>query len=500
MGGQNPYEVLGVNRDASQDEIKEAYRDKVKQYHPDACDKENAEEIFKQVKNAYETLQPDGSTDTDSGSGQRKTSPNTGGKSTKKRSERERERTQRRDSKREGRNRRNQGTTGAGEHEEGQRRSDARNQNRESDGFEADPSQWNTDSDDTPDEFEVTRRFDDGWLLGRRNDSEAEDGRWFVFKEFETAPHVEQKEFMFLADDGAMTKEAVYFETSDAAEEAYRSEFGEEEKDEEYEHGQEGQETHRRGYSPKSESHTHVSKEKGSPSTDEGRWGEREKKTDLDTLWSMYYQEKNRGDEKRWAVVASVVGDNRFINDDGEYQESEFWFERRKKAEDAHRRYMGRMSSAGKQDGRKSGPSQETVPSKEKELNSVSVVSGVAGLFRRALRKVRYGTENITPDKILLLPIKLVLGLILSPFLAILKVFSFFGVGRVFGMIAVAVVGPLTLLFMRLILPPLVIQSSPLGGMTVLESFVWISMPAVVTAAFLQALYERADLGFLTGY
>jgi hypothetical protein len=100
----------------------------------------------------------------------------------------------------------------------------------------------------------------------------------------------------------------------------------------------------------------------------------------------------------------------------------------------------------------------------------------------------------------LLLPLKLVLGLALSPFLAILKLFSFFGVGRVFGAIAVAVVGPLMLLFMRLILPPMSFGTSPLGGITVAESFVWISIPALVIAGFVQVLYESSYFGFLTGY
>jgi molecular chaperone DnaJ len=90
MGEKDPCEVLGVNRDASEDEIKEAYREKVKRYHPDACEKENAEELFKRVKDAYETIQSDGSTDT--GSGQGKASADTGSGSTEKRSGKGRER------------------------------------------------------------------------------------------------------------------------------------------------------------------------------------------------------------------------------------------------------------------------------------------------------------------------------------------------------------------------------------------------------------------------
>ncbi len=57
---KNPYEVLGVSKDATQDEIKAAYRKLAKQYHPDKYVgnplSDLAQEKFKEINEAYETL------------------------------------------------------------------------------------------------------------------------------------------------------------------------------------------------------------------------------------------------------------------------------------------------------------------------------------------------------------------------------------------------------------------------------------------------------------
>ena len=54
---RDPYEVLGVGREADAEEVKRAYRKLAMQYHPDrnVGDKE-AEEKFKEAAEAYEVL------------------------------------------------------------------------------------------------------------------------------------------------------------------------------------------------------------------------------------------------------------------------------------------------------------------------------------------------------------------------------------------------------------------------------------------------------------
>lgn len=54
---KNYYEILGVSEDATDDDIKKAYRKLAMQYHPDRNrDKPEAEEKFKEVNEANEVL------------------------------------------------------------------------------------------------------------------------------------------------------------------------------------------------------------------------------------------------------------------------------------------------------------------------------------------------------------------------------------------------------------------------------------------------------------
>ena len=57
---RDPYQVLGVNRNATEEEIKKAYRALSRKYHPDANvnnpNKDQAEEMFKEIQVAYEQI------------------------------------------------------------------------------------------------------------------------------------------------------------------------------------------------------------------------------------------------------------------------------------------------------------------------------------------------------------------------------------------------------------------------------------------------------------
>ncbi|MDR2137831.1 MAG: DnaJ domain-containing protein, partial [Synergistaceae bacterium] len=50
------YEILGVTRTASQDEIRKTYRKLAKKYHPDVSKDKNADKRYKEINEAYEVL------------------------------------------------------------------------------------------------------------------------------------------------------------------------------------------------------------------------------------------------------------------------------------------------------------------------------------------------------------------------------------------------------------------------------------------------------------
>jgi curved DNA-binding protein len=56
MDYKDYYKILGVARDASQEDVKRAYRKLARKYHPDVSKEANAEEKFKEVQEAYEVL------------------------------------------------------------------------------------------------------------------------------------------------------------------------------------------------------------------------------------------------------------------------------------------------------------------------------------------------------------------------------------------------------------------------------------------------------------
>lgn len=59
MSKRDYYEVLGVSKTASKDEIKKSYRKLSKQYHPDINKEPGADEKFKEIAEAYEVLSDD---------------------------------------------------------------------------------------------------------------------------------------------------------------------------------------------------------------------------------------------------------------------------------------------------------------------------------------------------------------------------------------------------------------------------------------------------------
>ena len=58
-GKKDYYEVLGIPRNATKDDIKKAYREMALKYHPDRNKSPEAEERFKEISEAYAVLSDD---------------------------------------------------------------------------------------------------------------------------------------------------------------------------------------------------------------------------------------------------------------------------------------------------------------------------------------------------------------------------------------------------------------------------------------------------------
>jgi molecular chaperone DnaJ len=56
MGAGDYYDTLGIPRNADEKEIKKAYRNLARKYHPDVCKDKGAEDKFKQINEAYSVL------------------------------------------------------------------------------------------------------------------------------------------------------------------------------------------------------------------------------------------------------------------------------------------------------------------------------------------------------------------------------------------------------------------------------------------------------------
>ena len=57
MTKRDYYEVLGIARTASQEEIKSAFRKLARKYHPDVNDAPDAEERFKEINEAFDRVE-----------------------------------------------------------------------------------------------------------------------------------------------------------------------------------------------------------------------------------------------------------------------------------------------------------------------------------------------------------------------------------------------------------------------------------------------------------
>lgn len=290
MDATEPHEVLGVDEDASEEEIKRAYREKVKQYHPDISDADDAERLFRRVREAYDSLLSGGGASTSSGGSR--------GRS-KERSKNE-----------DGHNRRKRERAGR------RRR--------------------------TPERFKTMERYGDGWRLAVCRDGR-HTGEWVVYTESaDTTGDV-----VYLNDNGGTSHDELYFGTRKQAETCYESYV--EKKRDRNETGRSTTDGRRRGGGRRTGTERtgtrNPNASTGAETTEsfdvDGGMGK--KAGGFDSLWSLY----TTSDEDAWAVVAEFPGSPYYLNADGRQQHEAFWFDSRSEAETAYEGYMEDAADRG---------------------------------------------------------------------------------------------------------------------------------------------------------
>ncbi|MDZ7687394.1 MAG: DnaJ domain-containing protein [Halobacteriales archaeon] len=179
MADREPHDVLGVARDASEDEVRDAYRQMVKKHHPDVSDAEDAEERFVRIRDAYEVMRERAEQRGATGNGQETRDAGTGAET----------RTQ----------------TSAQTQSEHKRRKREKRKRWE------DPWKEDTENEEENGREKEPEKVDTigyGWSLFR------EDGRFFVSKSGGRGN-------VYIDREGRSNREKTSFSSAEAAEEAY---------------------------------------------------------------------------------------------------------------------------------------------------------------------------------------------------------------------------------------------------------------------------------------
>jgi curved DNA-binding protein CbpA len=291
MQGDDPYDVLGVAKNASEDEIKEAYRDKVKQYHPDVSDVPGAERKFRRVREAYDVLlsgDADGSHDANMGEGTSEYGTGTDSGPKTGRSDRTR------------RERAGNGPGSSGEDEERG--------------------------------FKIMETYEDGWKLAVCSEG-AHVGEWFVYRD---GTGIGTR---YLNLDGETSDERVYFGTRKQAERGHENHSRTESR--ERRNPGAGK---REGRSSGGRRRTGPRKGRPNPGETGGEEVRGEEVGGFDSLWTLY---RSEDDQQGWAVVSETFGSPYYLNGTGEQQRQEYWFDSRSDAEAAYEAYMSGAEDVG---------------------------------------------------------------------------------------------------------------------------------------------------------